>query len=71
MNLNFNRLSDRLRQPRVFVPLAIAGSLLLGIGLGRHSSGPPSTAPRAASESLELGTGLALNPQQVHPEVAA
>jgi cobalt-zinc-cadmium efflux system membrane fusion protein len=46
MNTTLQRITDRLRHPHVLLPLAIGGSLLLGIALGR-SQGSPPTPPSA------------------------
>ena len=80
MNPSLKRITEPLRQPRVLVPLAIAGSLLLGIGLGRHSSGPaaPPTATATAADVAEPAGTIALTEEQlrrsglsvVRPEVS-
>lgn len=60
MNRSIQRATDLLRQPRVAVALAISGSLLLGVGLGRHSGKrahtpePSSGAVVAARRTLPL-----------------
>lgn len=58
MNLSLPRFTDRLRQPRLLLPLAIGGSLLLGIALGRLQSGtapaPTADAPASADRSASL-----------------
>ena len=82
MNPSLKRITEPLRQPRVLVPLAIAGSLLLGIGLGRHSSGPAApptaTATATAADVAEPAGTIALTEEQlrrsglsvVRPEVS-
>ncbi|MEB3354709.1 MAG: efflux RND transporter periplasmic adaptor subunit [Cyanobacteriota bacterium] len=78
MNPSLKRITEPLRQPRLLVPLAIAGSLLVGIGLGRHSGGPASPPPEAASERVEPAGTIALSEEQlrrsglsiVRPEVS-
>lgn len=65
MTPSLKRITDPLRQPRVLVPLAIAGSLLLGIGLGRHSGGPASPPTEAASERVEPAGTIALSEEQL------
>ncbi|MFN9917929.1 MAG: hypothetical protein ACK53L_35405, partial [Pirellulaceae bacterium] len=61
MNSSLKRITDPLRQPRVLVPLAIASSLLLGIGLGRHSSGPTPTPKGSAADVAEPAGTIALS----------
>ncbi len=78
MNPSLKRITEPLRQPRVLVPLAIAASLLLGIGLGRHSSAPASSPSGAASERAAANGTIALSEEQlrlsglsvVRPEVS-
>ena len=78
MNPSLKRITDPLRQPRVLVPLAIAGSLLLGIGLGRHSNGPTPTPSESAADVAEPAGTIALSDEQlrrsglsvVRPEVS-
>jgi membrane fusion protein, heavy metal efflux system len=78
MNPSLKRITEPLRQPRVLVPLAIAGSLLLGIGLGRHSSGPAAPPSGSAAEVAEPPGTIALSEEQlrrsglsvVRPEVS-
>jgi membrane fusion protein, heavy metal efflux system len=63
---------------RVLIPLAIAGSLLLGIGLGRHSSGPAAPPSGSAADVAEPTGTIALSEEQlrrsglnvVRPEVS-
>ena len=38
MNLSLKQLPHQLRQSRVLLPLAIAASLVVGIGVGRQIS---------------------------------
>jgi cobalt-zinc-cadmium efflux system membrane fusion protein len=78
MNPSLQRITDRLRQPRVLLPLAIGGSLLLGIALGRSQGSPPtppsaeataSTAPRGSipfSDEQLRRSGLST----IRPEVS-
>jgi cobalt-zinc-cadmium efflux system membrane fusion protein len=79
MNLSLPRLTGRLRQPRVLLPVAIGGSLLLGIALGRLQ-GSPGKAPSAAeTASTERSDALAFSDEQlrrsglaaVRPEVSS
>ncbi len=78
MNPSLKRITDPLRQPRVLVPLAIAGSLLLGIGLGRHSNGPTPTPTGSAADVAEPAGTIAFSDEQlrrsglsvVRPEVS-
>jgi cobalt-zinc-cadmium efflux system membrane fusion protein len=79
MNLSLPRLTGRLRQPRVLLPVAIGASLLLGIALGRLQ-GSPGKAPSAAeTASTERSDTLAFSDEQlrrsglaaVRPEVSS
>ncbi len=78
MNPSLKRITEPLRQPRVLVPLAIAGSLLLGIGLGRHSSGPAEPPTGSSADVAEPADTIALSEEQrqrsgltvVRPEVS-
>jgi cobalt-zinc-cadmium efflux system membrane fusion protein len=82
MNPSLKRINEPVRLARVLVPLAIAGSLLLGIGLGRHSSGPAApptaTATATAADVAEPAGTIALTEEQlrrsglsvVRPEVS-
>jgi cobalt-zinc-cadmium efflux system membrane fusion protein len=78
MNPSLKRITEPLRQPRVLVPLAIAGSLLLGIGLGRHSSGPAAPPTGSSADVAEPADTIALSEEQrqrsgltvVRPEVS-
>ena len=65
MNPSLHRIAERLRQPRLLAPLAIAGSLLLGFGLGRHSGGPSSSPSGAPSGPVEPSSAIALSEEQV------
>ncbi|MFO7628562.1 MAG: efflux RND transporter periplasmic adaptor subunit [Prochlorococcaceae cyanobacterium] len=52
MKPSLHRITDRLRQPHVLLPMAIGASLLLGIALGRSqgsSPAPPSAEATASS----------------------
>lgn len=79
MNLSLPRLTGRLRQPRVLLPVAIGASLLLGIALGRLQ-GTPGKAPSATeTASTERSDALAFSDEQlrrsglaaVRPEVSS
>ncbi len=79
MNLSLTRLTGRLRQRRVLLPVAIGASLLLGIALGRLQ-GSPGKAPSAAeTASTERSDALAFSDEQlrrsglaaVRPEVSS
>ncbi|MFM2172759.1 MAG: hypothetical protein RLZZ54_686 [Cyanobacteriota bacterium] len=79
MNLSLPRLTGRLRQPRVLLPVAIGATLLLGIALGRLQ-GSPGKAPSAAeTASTERSDALAFSDEQlrrsglaaVRPEVSS
>jgi membrane fusion protein, heavy metal efflux system len=78
MNPSLKRITEPLRQPRVLIPLAIAGSLLLGIGLGRYSTGPAAPASGSAANVAEPTGTIALSEEQlrrsglnvVRPEVS-
>lgn len=50
---------------RVLLPLAIAGSLLLGIGLGRHSRGPENPAAESSSDVAETPGTIPLSEEQL------
>jgi len=65
MRARLHASAAQLRRPRLLVCLAIAGSLLLGIGLGRHSGGPDSPPAGAAPERVESGGSLALSEEQL------
>ena len=65
MNHSLNRITDRLRQPRVLLPLAVGGSLFLGIALGRLH-GVSATAPSgAAAESADRSGSIAFTEEQL------
>lgn len=78
MNLSFPRLTGRLRQLRVLLPLAIGGSLLLGIALGRLQGSPGKAPSAAATASTDRSDSLAFSDEQlrrsglntVRPEVS-
>lgn len=65
MNLSLQRITDRLRQPRVLLPLAIGGSLLLGIALGRSQGGSPTAPPAATTASADRSNSLAFSEEQL------
>ena len=50
---------------KVLLPLAIAASLLLGIGLGRYSGRPAASPSEAASERLKANGSIALSEEQL------
>jgi RND family efflux transporter, MFP subunit len=62
---SLKRITDPLRQPSLLVPLAIAGSLLVGIGLGRHSSRPASPASGSVAEVAQPAGSIALSEEQL------
>lgn len=65
MNPSLRRIREALRQPRVRVALAITGSLLLGIALGRHSSGPGSPPAETSADVAEPAGPVALSEEQL------
>ena len=65
MSPSIHAITARLRHPRVLLPLAIAGSLLLGIGLGRHSGAPAPSPTAAATESVDRSDTIALSEEQL------
>jgi len=65
MNLSLPRFTDRLRQPRLLLPLAIGGSLLLGIALGRLQSGSAPAPTAEAPASVDRSASLAFNEEQL------
>lgn len=65
MTPSFPRLSDRLRQPRVLLPLAIGGSLVLGIALGRLQGGSAPAPPAETPERADRGASLPLSEEQL------
>jgi membrane fusion protein, heavy metal efflux system len=57
MKPSLHRITDRLRQPYVLLPMAIGGSLLLGIALGRSQGSPPAPpAAEATASSYRSGS---------------
>ena len=50
---------------KILVPLAIAASLLLGIGLGRYSGREAASPSGAASERLKANGTIALSEEQL------
>ncbi len=79
MNLSLPRLTGRLRQPRVLLPVAIGASLLLGIALGRLLGSPDKAPSAAETASTERSDALAFSDEQlrrsglaaVRPEVSS
>jgi cobalt-zinc-cadmium efflux system membrane fusion protein len=79
MNLSLPRLTGRLRQPRVLLPVAIGASLLLGIALGRLLGSPDKAPSAAETASTERSDTLAFSDEQlrrsglaaVRPEVSS
>lgn len=65
MNPRLHRLSDRLRRPRLLLPLAVGGSLLLGIALGRLQGGSATAPSPAASASADRRSSIALSEAQL------
>jgi cobalt-zinc-cadmium efflux system membrane fusion protein len=65
MNPSLPRLTDRLRQPRVLLPLAIGGSLLLGIVLGRLQGGSTPAPSTASTESADRSGSIAFSEEQL------
>ncbi|MBC1262534.1 efflux RND transporter periplasmic adaptor subunit [Synechococcus sp. BSF8S] len=78
MNPSLRRITEPLRQPRVLLSLAIAGSLLLGVGLGRHGGGPAAPPAGSAADVAEPAGTIALSEEElrrsglsiVRPEVS-
>lgn len=58
-------ITDRLRQPRMLLPLAIGGSLLLGIALGRLQGRSAAAPPAAPTESSNRNGALAFSEEQL------
>jgi cobalt-zinc-cadmium efflux system membrane fusion protein len=57
MNPSLHRIMGRLCQPRVLLPFAIGGSLLLGMALGRsQGSFPSAPSPEATASSTGSGS---------------
>ncbi|MCT0219881.1 efflux RND transporter periplasmic adaptor subunit [Synechococcus sp. CS-1329] len=67
MNLSLNRITNRLRQPRLLLALAVGGSLLVGFALGRFQGGAATLeAPTgAAKESSDRGVSIAMSDEQL------
>lgn len=65
MRSSLQAVSAGLRQPRVLWPLAIAASLLMGIGVGRYSGGRADTTSKAATETSERNSTLVFSGEQL------
>jgi cobalt-zinc-cadmium efflux system membrane fusion protein len=65
MNPSLSRITDRLRQPRVLLPVAIGGSLLLGIALGRLQGGSTPAPSAAATERADRSGSIAFSEEQL------
>lgn len=65
MKPSLHRITDRLRQPRVLLPLAIGGSLLLGIALGRSQGSPPAPPSAEATASTSRSGSIPFSEEQL------
>ena len=65
MNPSLHGIKDRLRQPQVLLPLALGGSLLLGIALGRLQPGPATVPVAKESASTTRSGSLAFSEEQL------
>jgi membrane fusion protein, heavy metal efflux system len=65
MNPSLHRITACLRQPRVLLPLAIGGSLLLGIALGRSQGGLPAAPSAEAPASPTRAGSIAFSEEQL------
>lgn len=65
MKLSLKQLPHQLRQSRVLLPLAIAASLMVGIGVGRQSSQVGSSPSTAAMSRADGSGSVALSPEQL------
>ena len=65
MNPSLQRITDRLRHPHVLLPLAIGGSLLLGIALGRSQSSPPTPPSAEATASTSRSGSIPFSEEQL------
>ena len=65
MNPSLHRITDHLRQPQVLLPLAIGGSLLLGIALGRIQTGPAPAPLAAATASTTRSDSIPFSEEQL------
>lgn len=65
MKPSLHRITDRLRQPRVLLPLAIGGSLLLGIALGRSQGSPPAPPSAEATASISRSGSIPFSEEQL------
>jgi cobalt-zinc-cadmium efflux system membrane fusion protein len=65
MNTSLQRITDHLRQPWVLLPLAIGGSLLLGIALGRSQGSPPTPPSAEATASSHRSGSIPFSEEQL------
>lgn len=65
MNPSLQRITDRLRHPHVLLPLAIGGSLLLGIALGRSHGSPPAPPSAEATASSNRSGSIPFSEEQL------
>jgi cobalt-zinc-cadmium efflux system membrane fusion protein len=65
MNSTLQRITDRLRHPHGLLPLAIGGSLLLGIALGRSQGSPPTPPSAEASASSNRSGSIPFSEEQL------
>ncbi|TCD55268.1 efflux RND transporter periplasmic adaptor subunit [Synechococcus sp. BS55D] len=65
MNLSPKQLRHHLRQSRVLLPLAIAASLLVGIGVGRQTSRVNPSLSAAAMDRADDNRSVALSEEQL------
>jgi cobalt-zinc-cadmium efflux system membrane fusion protein len=65
MNPSLQRITDRLRHPHVLLPLAIGGSLLLGIALGRSQGSLPTPPSAEATASTSRSGSIPFSEEQL------
>lgn len=65
MSSSLQAITARLREPRALLPIAIAGSLLLGIAMGRHIGGPAPSTPKASTEATAARKTISLSAEQL------
>jgi cobalt-zinc-cadmium efflux system membrane fusion protein len=65
MNPSLQRITDHLRQPWVLLPLAIGGSLLLGIALGRSQRSLPAAPSAEATASATRSGSIPFSEEQL------
>ncbi len=65
MNPTLQRITDRLRHPHVLLPLAIGGSLLLGMALGRSQGSPPTPPSAEATASSNRSGSIPFSEEQL------